>query len=420
LHTLHCLLLLQAAVLDSLTDVVLASCSSAAFELRLRLVRVVAAGAASTAGHACCPAGTATSSNKLGADPAAAAAAAAAASLVDDKSSQAAGQVLGRQSPEPAAAEGSSANGSRASSTNGHYLHSPSRSRCASPAPNAATAVAAAQVAPCAIALCLPAQGRASQLCLRKLALLAGRGTEGSAGSMNAVMLEVAQIALPLLLERCAAVLVAYAEAEEAAMEEEEDAQQQQQQSEHGGGASSISSSSRSKVDSSSAEADGAGEQLLLEQQHGGDLQEQLQLQHKCLVEEVICVLQVLVDLQLDIAVLEDVVEQQPQVAACLHAAQHAHQYQQQLLEHQYQQHEHYKQQQQQQQHAEGGSPVLQAAGGAAAGADASGSTEVLRRQQGHLLLLYESLARCVGCRDRAVGALLRRALLAVGRQLFA
>jgi hypothetical protein len=233
---------------------------------------------------------------------------------------------------------------------------------------------------------------------------------------MNAVMLEVAQIALPLLLERCAAVLHAYAEAEEADAEEPT----QQQQPEHAGGGVG---SSRSKAGDISSTETETGEQLLVEQQHDGDLQvqqhqeQQLQLQHKCLVEEVTCVLQVLVDLQLDVAVLEDVVEQQPQVAACLHAAHQAHQYQQQLMQqHPYHQHEQYKQQ-----HAEGGSPVLQGAVGAvAAGTEASAPAEVLRRQQGHLLLLYELLARCVGCRDRAVGLLLRRALLAVGRQLFA
>jgi hypothetical protein len=242
---------------------------------------------------------------------------------------------------------------------------------------------------------------------------------------MNAVMLEVAQIALPLLLERCAAVLHAYAEAEEADIEQETQQQQQQQQSERAAGGSVSSSRGKAGGTSSteSAAADGSGEQLIMEQQQNQELQlqqhqeQQLELQQKCLVEEVTCVLQVLVDLQLDIAVLEDVIEQQPQVAACLHAAHQAHQYQQRLMQqHQYQQHEQYKQQ-----HAEGGSPVLQGAAGAvAAGTEASGPAEMLRRQQGHLLLLYELLARCVGCRDRAVGLLLRRALLSVGRQLFA
>lgn len=386
-------------MLDNLTDVVLASCSSAAHELRARLVRVVAAGAASTAGHQCCSlqheatAASAASISDHSNKPSMSESMSAVVTSATD--SAAVDGSFSEPADEPAATDGGSAR------------H------------------------------CVTASGRFSQMCLRKLTLLAGRGAEGSPGSMTAVMLEVAQIALPLLLERCAQVLLAYAEVEEAAAAEAVAAEngdattKMKLQPDAAVDASDTGLQARASQADSDSTTPGqtairhrSQNNVVPQRKVGDDRQQQqsqqqqqeqgsnnLQLQHRCLVEEVTCVLQVLLDLRLDAVVLDDVLEQQPQVAACLHVAHQVHM----------QQHQQQYMAEQQHQHLPLELQSVGSLGSIAAGGlrDTDGLRHEAQRQQGHLLLLYELLARCVGCRDRSVALLLRQALLSVGRQLY-
>jgi hypothetical protein len=294
---------------------------------------------------------------------------------------------------------------------------------------------------------------------------------------MNAVLLEVAQIALPQLIERCRAVLQAYCLVEQAAIAQElqelaieaaqlgargvtsmhqqqqlgQQQQQQQvgqllppqQQQEEGPHVQQQQEQGAAARLSLAECAVGAAIQQQEGQQGGTDCASPVQLQQKCLVEEVLCALHVLLDLQLDAAVFDHLVEREPSLAACLGSVQHAQQLQEHL-QHQQQQH-----QQQQQPPAHSSSPEQQqvqqlgqkqgaqqtaddaqrrsssstqgTASAAAAGAgDGEGSLDDGngRKHQGHLLLLYKELAACAGCRDRRVGVLVRAALQAVGRQL--
>jgi hypothetical protein len=408
---------LQRSVLDMLTEQVLTSCSSAAHEQRSRLVRVVVVGAGSSLGHCC----SSVSSSLVGSS----------VMFTSSSSSNASarpGRVVSPVSPGTAAAA------------------------CG--------------------AVCVAPDQRFSQICLRRLALLASRGTEGQAGSMNAVLLEVAQIALPQLIERCRAVLQAYCQVEQVAAAQElqelvrnvaqlgargatsmqqqqlgqqqqqqpgEPLQQQQQQQQQG---MHVQQEQAAAAASLAECAVTAAIQQQQPPQEGADCASSMQLQQQCLVEEVLCVLHVLLDLQLDAAVFDYLVEREPSLAACLGVVQHAQQVQ-----------EHLQHQQQQQQPAHSSSPKQQqvhqlgqkqgvqqagvdaqrrnsssstqgtasaaaAAAGGAGECDSSSQDEGGPKHQGHLLLLYKELAACAGCRDRRVGVLVRAALQAVGRQL--
>lgn len=283
---------------------------------------------------------------------------------------------------------------------------------------------------------------RFSQMCLRRLALLASRASDGQAGSMHAVLLEVAQIALPQLIQRCRRVLQAYAQHEHAAAVQELQALQQQVAQHRACSAGGFEQQEGVQV--SHAEC-AVIEAVTQREQQGKEREEQQReteavcLQQQCLVEEVLCVLQVLLELQLDAAVFECLLEQQPSVAACLAAVQHAQQVHQDIQQQQAGGSAPQQQQQpqqmlppkQQQLQAtvgdQGGrrSSTLGAAaagrvsdpGGVAAGGGDS-SSGGSSRHQGHLLLLYKELADCAGCTDRRVGVLVRAALQAAGKQL--
>jgi hypothetical protein len=399
---------LQTAVLDVLTEQVLASCSSAAYEQRSRLVRVLMVGAGSTAGHACLV-GSGTGGADAGVHAAAAGDRIAAAAATDAPS-------------------------------------------CRCPA----------------------ADQRFSQMCLRRLAMLASRGTDGQAGSLNAVLLEVAQIALPQLLQRCRAVLQAYCRVEQAAialelqqLQRQVQAQQQHQgqglqlqrqvqaQQQHQGQGLQQQQQQQQQQGEGAAGADPLVplvcqaectvvavvqqvQQQQAEEAGSGEQAQVLQLQQRCLVDEVLCVLHVLLDLQIDVAVFEHLLGQEPSLAACLAAVQHAQVVQAQLQQQQQQQPVGPQQAgagQSLQQQLPGSSGVqqqkqLQSAaaaevqrrysstsqGGASEQGDGEGSSS--SRHQGHLLLLYRQLADCAGCRDRRVGVLVRAALQAAGQQL--
>lgn len=398
---------LQRAVLDILTEQVLTSCSSAAHEQRSRLVRVLVVGSASTTmGHT---ASCSSSSSSISKSPVTAAATAGA-------------------------------------DTDGTST---------APAGAGAAATTADGVA------CVAADQRFSQLCLRRLALLASRGTDGQAGSMSAVLLEVAQLALPQLVERCRVVLQAYAQLEQAAAAEElqqlQHSVQQQRQRQHAEAQISPrpqqpqQQQPEQQQEQQDAElisqADCAVADVLTEE-HKQQQQEQpgdttlSQLQQQCLVEEALCVLQVVLDLQLDAAVFDHLLEQQSSVAACLAAVQHAQQVHEHMMQQQQQpaelltsQHQPQHQQQQhsprqkQQQHQSplqlaqdpqsrlrGGHSHIGVEQGPTGSSETSSSST--SRHQGHLLLLYKELAQCAGCRDRRVGVLVRAALQAAGRQL--
>jgi len=370
---------LQKAVLDTLTEQVLTSCSSAGHEQRSRLVRVLVVGAASSMGHVCC----CTSSTGRVADAAA-------------------------SSPSIPAAE----------------------------ADGGSIAAASAQ----ASSRCTPPDQRFSQMCLRRLALLASRGTDGRAGSMNAVLLEVAQLALPQLVERCRAVLQAYALIEQQAavqdlqqlqqelhrqrrQQAEVDSQQQQQ----GRSLVGVGVEVAQQQEAASFQAEHAVAEVLdKQQQQQQKEQEQLQLpslqsglQQQCLVEEVLCVLHVLLDLQLDVAVFDHLLEQAPSVAACLAATQHAQLVRQQLQQQPSQAGPVVQQSpRQRQQQAPATEPGRRSSQGLSTGAEHGATSDSSKRHQGHLLLLYNELAQCAGCRDRRVGVLVRAALQAAGRQL--
>jgi hypothetical protein len=249
---------------------------------------------------------------------------------------------------------------------------------------------------------------------------------------LNAVLLEVAQIALPQLLQRCRAVLQAYARVEqEAAARELQQLRQQVEQQQQGG----------SRSLDPQQQGGNAGEQMLppvsqaectvaaLAQQQQGQQQQQRQgegsqvmaLQLQCLEEEVLCVLDVLLDLHIDVAVFEQLIQQEPSLAACLAAVQHAQAVHAQI-----------QQQQQPPQLGQQSVLVLQQVGqkqlavaadqarrnSSQGGGSEQGEGDRSSRHQGHLLLLYKELAACVGCRDRRAGVLVRAALQALGRQL--
>jgi hypothetical protein len=225
---------------------------------------------------------------------------------------------------------------------------------------------------------------------------------------MNAVMLEVAQIALPLLLQQCSTVLQAYATLEQAFLQTVQQQQHheqgqlyqgQQQQTQH-----PLKHLELQQEQQLTPMLEGSASNVaIVSEEHAMVPSSTLGLQQQCLVDEVLCVLQILVSLQLDVSVLVEVLRDQPQVAACLDAALHTH-----MMLQQQQHHTH-------QENLGGWGPATGSPTKAAAGAAGS----IGWRQQGHLLLVYNSLAACVGCRHQAVGALLRQALLAVGQQLF-
>lgn len=378
---------LQTAVLDVLTEQVLASCSSAAYEQRSRLVRVLVVGSGSTAGHVC----LASSSSTADADASVHAAAAS----------------------DAAAAGGATADSS-----------------CRCPA----------------------ADQRFSQMCLRHLAMLASRGTDGQAGSLNAVLLEVAQIALPQLLQRCRAVLQAYCRVEQAAVALELQQLQRQLQTQQQGqglqqqgegdaaadqGAPLVSQAECSVV----AIVQQVQQQQQAEEAGSGEQVQMLQLQQRCLVDEVLCVLHVLLELRIDAAVFEHLLGQEPSLAACLAAVQHAQVVHAQLQQQQQQQSPGPQQagagllqqqlsgssgaQQQKQQSAAAAEVQRRyssaSQGGASEQGDGDsggGSSSSSSRHQGHLLLVYRELADCAGCSDRRVGVLVRAALQAAGQQL--
>lgn len=371
---------LQKAVLDTLTEQVLTSCSSAGHEQRSRLVRVLVVGAASSIGHVCC----CTSSTGRVADAAA-------------------------PSPSIPAAE-----------TGGSSM--PAESAQAS-------------------SRCTPPDQRFSQMCLRRLALLASRGTDGRAGSMNAVLLEVAQLALPQLVERCRTVLQAYTLVEQqAAVQDLQQLQQElhrqrrqqadvdSQQQQQGWSLVGTGIEVDQQQEGASFQAEHAVAEVLANQQQQKEQEQQLPclqvgLQQQCLVEEVLCVLHVLLDLQLDVAVFEHLLEQAPSVAACLAAAQHAQLVRQQLQQQPSQagpvvQQLPQQSPRQRQQQAPATEPGRRSSQGLSSGAEHGATSDSSKRHQGHLLLLYNELAQCAGCRDRRVSVLVRAALQAAGRQL--
>lgn len=276
--------------------------------------------------------------------------------------------------------------------------------------------------------------------------MLASRGTDGQAGSLNAVLLEVAQIALPQLLQHCRAVLQAYCRVEQAAVASElQQLQRQVQAQQQGQGlqqqeeGDAVTDQAAPLVSQAECSVVAIVQQVQQQQQQAeeagsGEQVQMLQLQQRCLVDEVLCVLHVLLELWIDVAVFEHLLGQEPSLAACLAAVQHA-----QVV------HVQLQQQQQSQGPQQAGAGLLQqqlsgssgaqkqsaaaaemqrryssaSQGGASEQGDGdSGGGSSSTRHQGHLLLVYRELADCAGCRDRRVGVLVRAALQAAGQQL--
>lgn len=168
-------------------------------------------------------------------------------------------------------------------------------------------------------------------MCLCKLQVLSSRGTELQ-GS-NRSLLEVAQLALPALLDRCEAVLEAYAAAQEGTPP---DSSTQQ----HRAGLDEPSSINSGDLSSSDT-------------------------------DDVVCVLEALSSMRLDPAVMDAAVLHRPHLAPWLEIARLR-----------------------------------------------RGFDDVCQKEQTHLLALYTSLAKCVGCRDAVVRGLLRDIMVTVGSVL--
>ncbi len=148
---------LQASVLDTLTDAVLTACASAPLEVRLRLLGVVDRGATAgaTAAHKQWQAMLSQRQQEQQEQQ-------RAASTADDSSSA--------PMQEPQQGQQHSQDGQ----------HSQQLQQASSSA------------------------GRFSQLCIRKLFVLCSRGTDATGA--NRCLLEVAQLTLPLLLDRCGSI----------------------------------------------------------------------------------------------------------------------------------------------------------------------------------------------------------------------